>query len=1072
MSKLLKNAIFAGIGGFFSANDGNRHVIVMTTAGKLFEIFYGKPGKGTSYLACFDSVLALDAFFSPNDKTSHAIVATPDGNISEIYYLTSGIFFSAPPLANFASIIAISSFFTPDDKVGHVIVATADGNITEVFYGSSIGSHVTQPPLAKFANIVAISAFYSDDDKNSHVIVATADGNITEVYYGKTIGVHISQPALAKFSEIVDIGAFYSPNDKVRHVIVATADGNLTEVFYGPGIGVHVSQPPLANLKGIVGITSFFTSDDTTGHVIVATEDGNVTEVYYGSKIGSHVSAPALGTFGIESPALEDISPDLSNLDPGAKNVVSVANGASIAGRSISIVGHDGNLFVFNEKAGVWKYSTGPNWLQLPESPLHADRGPPSFLALDPNNSGDVVAVNDTGAFETTDGGTTWKQIAQTWSCGSPAVRAVVFASNSALILATDCGIATRSAVGQVFTFFSSSAGITALALGETKVWARTASNLYVSTDHGTTWTTVLTADKTLAAQDSSTLAAFDDFVYFASASPNPTPPPANNNILAVFDVAAGTFSTQIVSAHNVQTGDGTGLGGRRFVRTFIRSDSTLTDSLGPGGRRQLFMGVGQEIWQALGATASGSVTDWNLVIATTASGAVTSTGASPPMRIHADIWDFLIDTNAGAKKAWVAGDGGIYEIDLASPFTFPESKGWIQLYGGMHTHQAHMINVVPINPVNRSRLAYPTADNEGWYQDYSAVLLPRAPWQITSGQPSATWTGSSTGFYNLGDASWTNADLNNPDYLFMPRHQEIAMLVRYSETGKNRVFVKFLNYWVVNNKVVLAGHVCPGAPTAFQFIPSPKSAGALTTLDAVMMCDLPLLKAVASGATTNVSSPFFSSDQPLGQNTNGAPVLIRNKNFETNADINANNAKGWAVEISSLPSGTAGFYVTGGRQNPIYYAYTGDTLYRFSSGSWNAVAQNLVWSAAFGPAFVNPYDSNMIFALTNTTIQVSSDGGKTFPTEAQLTSLVRGSSNLPMSSLAQIGFNYDNPAEIVVGAQTGLFFRSAAGRWANLTALLPKPLALITGVGIDSEALYVSFDSRSIVRVTGYRAA
>ena len=92
------------------------------------------------------------------------------------------------------------------------------------------------------------------------------------------------------------------------------------------------------------------------------------------------------------------------------------------------------------------------------------------------------------------------------------------------------------------------------------------------------------------------------------------------------------------------------------------------------------------------------------------------------------------------------------------------------------------------------------------------------------------------------------------------------------------------------------------------------------------------------------------------------------------------------------------------------------------------------------------------------------------FQPEPTLTQLVAGNNRRPMSSVAQIGFHYNNPQEIVVGAESGIFYRDSTGNWKDFTYVLPQPLAIITGVGIDAEALYVSFDSRSIARITGYR--
>jgi hypothetical protein len=1069
MAKAIANPIFAGLGAFYSPNDKTRHALVSTTEGKVFEIFYNTKGKGQSYLACFDSITAADAFFTTDDNTSHVIVATPDGSVNEIYYDQSGVFFSAPPLATFASIRAISGFFTSDDNNRHVIVATADGNITEIFYSSKTGSHVSSPPLAKFANIVAISGFFTPDDNFRHVIVATADGNVTEVYYDSKTGSHISQPPLANMANIVDIAAFYTPDDHNRHVIVATADGKITEIFYGSAIGVHISQPPLATLPGVVGIGAFYSDDDGYRHVIVAT-GGNVTEVFYKSNAPASVSNPPLGIFSVAVPAFDDISPDLGNLDTNATQRVA-AGFVGTAGRTLSICGTTNSLFIFNDNAGVWTSTGAPTWTQLPKGPIASSLFPHSEIASDPRTPGHAVAATLAGAFETADGGTTWTlaldpTTESSWNCPTQAIRSVVFSNSSALVLALDCGIAMRASGANTFSLFRTNAQVTALAVSQTKLWARTAGSLFCLPDGSAQWTTLLNNSINLPApneNDQFSLAAFDNFAYMPSAISG-LGGCGDGCMLGIYNVANGTLTSQpvqsLLNGNATQVCDGTGLGGRKFVRAFIRKDTSLPNSVGPGGRQQLFFGSGQEIYQAADIGASGNPSNWKLVIASWESGSKTSSGATPPVTIHADIWDFLIDISVGGNRAWVAGDGGVYQIQLGTPFTFPESAGWTLFFGGMHTHQAHMVSVVPTNPVNRSCVAYPTGDNEAWYQGSSMRVNPAADWEVTN-----------TPEWNLGDVNWTIVDASSSRFMFLVRNQEYAALVDFSNPKSDSRFVSFLDFWKKKNGTALdlvPGHFFPSGPTALQFIPSPKSAGGFLTLDAVMMCDLPL---ITYDGTTDTNNPMFPTSNPLGQSTNGQPVLIRNHNFEVNADINTSKGAGWAVEVNPMPANVQGFYVTGGRTTPIYYSFTGaGELLKFSGGKWSPVTSGLISSAQFGPAFVNPFDSQVIFAITPASIIWSNNGGTNFNPDSALSELVTGDKNLSMNSLAQIAFNFDNPAEIVAGGAAGIFYRNAGGRWSDLTHLLPTPVSALTGVAIDSEAIYASFDSRSIIRITSYR--
>jgi hypothetical protein len=351
----------------------------------------------------------------------------------------------------------------------------------------------------------------------------------------------------------------------------------------------------------------------------------------------------------------------------------------------------------------------------------------------------------------------------------------------------------------------------------------------------------------------------------------------------------------------------------------------------------------------------------------------------------------------------------------------------------------------------------YATADNNTWFRDSTPIVMPSAEWQLDG---------------TLGDANWTIGEAAAPRFALSVRHQEAAVFIHYGGSPELH-FATLVNFWKhkdqQGNVGIVGGHVTPSGPTMFQFIPSPPSAGHFTSVDAVMMVDLPL---IFFDASNNKNVPF-DPNSPLGQSTNANPVLIRNKNFESNPDMNTSKGAGWQIEIASLPAGAVGFYVTGSRQTPQYYAFTNNgELFRGAGNNWVSVAKNLVMSAQFGPAFVNPYDSNVIYVLGSNAVLISTNGAQSFVPENSLTTLVTGANNSSMSSVAQIAFNRTNPREIVVGCANGLFYSGGGGPWSDLTGFLPKPRSLITSVSIDCEALYISTDARSIFRVLNYKAA
>jgi hypothetical protein len=192
---------------------------------------------------------------------------------------------------------------------------------------------------------------------------------------------------------------------------------------------------------------------------------------------------------------------------------------------------------------------------------------------------------------------------------------------------------------------------------------------------------------------------------------------------------------------------------------------------------------------------------------------------------------------------------------------------------------------------------------------------------------------------------------------------------------------------------------------------------------------------------------------------------------------MNTSLGAGWNIEISSFPPGTVGFYVNGSRAAPQYLAFTqSGELFRRDQNNWTSIAKGLVSSsnsiAGFGPAFVNPYDRSIVYALGQNAVLRSTQGGDNFITDGGLTALVAGPNNLPMSTLAHMAFNRANPSQVVAGARSGLFYSSGDGKWADLTALMPLPRSSITSVAIDCEAVYASLDARSLIRITGYKGA
>jgi hypothetical protein len=1038
--------LLSTLGSYFTPNDGYRHAIVSTSDGELHEIFYSpRTGKGIAKLAYFCGIRFLTAFFSPDDGYQHPVVATDTGDIFEIFYKPND-FHVTGSLINFPGMIALSGFYAADDRMRILIVGQADGSIHEVFYNPAIGVHVSQPALATFPGLTHVAAFYSGDDKFRHAIVATNSGDITEVFYHPTIGVHVSRPPLANFKNIVSVAAFYAEDDHTRIVIVATKDGAIHEIFYRSDIGVHVTQPALATFPNIAAVSAFYTSDDKLRHVIVTDTSGNVTEVFYSSTIGVHTSRPPLATFPAPAPVVEMVGPDLRNLSPAALQGV---GGTSPAGRCVAIGGAPSHLYTLSETGGVWASVNGGPWSLQRGAPAPANLFSSFTLAVSAVSTVHAVAANDAGLWETTDGGASWSMILDpaTLGAGSSQVTSVAFDDADHLFVGVNDGIAVRASLGAPFQHTNLGAAVTAIAVSDSKVWARTASALAVSTTHGTSWSSPFAIPNTIKIRpkELSTLAATDGFAYMVATLPGETGC-GGDNVLVIFNAGTSGWSTQRVLSTDIaawhkargekadsHTCDGTGgddsIDGRRFVKSVRLRDTALPNVVGK--RIQIIFGAGQEVWRARGQAGDGTITDWNWAVGTQ------GPGYSNRDPVHADIWDFHIDPSSGGRTAWVAGDGGVYSATVTgADYEFTAGVTWQPVMAGLHTHQIQTLTLLRTNQVSRPRLVYAIGDSGSFYRDTSPVVMPEPPWD------SFGW---------LGDGNWTAGDSSSPRFAQIVRNLTTEAFLRF---GAPPVLA-----WMINPKTT--AFVDPSLPTRFRFVPSPWQEGQFGGADVVMMVDLPL-----TFMQGGKDVPFAT--QP-GPSSGGAPVLIRNRTFDANPDINAANAKGkgWTLERSSLPAGTQGFAVSGDRARPMYYAFTSDALFAERKGSWTQVLSNLVWSRTLGPVFANPYDAQVVYALTSDKgVQVSTDAGSTFQPDAKLNALVGGSAGV----VNEISFNYDRPSSVVVCTMGGQLFHSGSpGAWQDITPLLPTPLIPITSAAIDCEAIYLGTFGRGLMRIVHY---
>jgi len=1059
--------LLPSLGTYFTPGDKNRHAIVSTIDGEIHEIFFNPgTGVGNATLGSFCGLLFVTAFYAGDDKLQHPVVATSSGDIFAISF-KPGKFQMTGSLTNIPNMVAFSGFYAADNHMRTLVAGTARETIQEITFNSKNKvSNVRMLP-GTFPGLNRLSGFYSDDDRMRHVIVANSRGEITDLQYtGKANAKPVNVP-LGMFVDVISIAGFYAANDKTRVVIVATAKGELFEIKYTSKGSPKVGQQPLTTIPNLRAISAFYSPDDKNRHVIVVDVAGNVTEVWYAKQTaGVFVTAPALASFSAPSPQVEYVGPDVTNI-----NKIAASNAAysSPSGRCVAIAGSTSKLHALSDTGGVWSSSNGGTWSLQAGSPAPSTNENASVrvLAVSPFNTDRVLAANGEGLWETTDGGESWSLLLDPSQIGaaSQPVNGVVFDESGRVFVALDGGVGIQQGPNAVFTFVKLEDTITAVVASDSKVWARSNTSLFVSPAGGANWSAAisikLSANVTFKQKDRFILTATDDFAYLIAGTPgdysaaHPNGGCAVNNVLVIFDGNQQTWTTQVVASTDkkawqkarhvkgpeTNTCDGSGgdteVLGRRFLKIINLEEPTLEDSIGE--RVQLIFGSGQEIWRAREQNADGTITDWNWALGTSGS------GFSNHDPVHADIYDFLLDTSPGGRTAWVACDGGVYSTTVEEVnYEFSKVK-WKPEMQGLHTHQVQSISVLRVNQISEPRIVYVIGDNSAFFRDTSSTALPFEQWQSYDG---------------FGDGSFCAGDSSAPTFAWMARDLTSEAFLKFGSNPKSNSTPK--SAWLINPKKN-AVFVDPSVPTRIRFLPSPWQEGQFTSADVVMMVDLPLVDANAN------YNPFPQQPAP---SSNGLPVLIRNKTYNKNSDINASNAKGkgWVLERGTLPSGCIGFAVSGDRGNPVYYAFDGTTLFAERDGDWTSIASNLISSQTFGPVFPNPYDRDVVYVLTTDKgVQVSTQAGDNFQPDAQLNTLL----TLGAGDVNQIAFNYDSPSSVVVGTESGsLFFSSGGGVWKDLTGFLPTVPIPIRSVAIDCEAIYVGTFGRGMLRVRHYSTA
>jgi len=763
------------------------------------------------------------------------------------------------------------------------------------------------------------------------------------------------------------------------------------------------------------------------------------------------------GVLALLGPGFDDVSPNLPNGVSKSR--------ASTAGLTLALAGNSDVLYAASLNAGIWRSDKGGPWHQLAKSPpcshsIAVDPRNPRHVAVGERNGFSIdIRLNHCGLWESFDAGESWVYLFDPLvvpGCDSEAVPSVSFDDGSNLYAATSVGIAIKRRGDARPSFWNSpkSAGpVTSISSCGGSTWARTRTVLFRTDDGGRHWLTF--GIPTSVGPDRIQFSSRGD-AYSLAATPTTVVMPCvlvpgnkdNRNSLIAFDVSANRWFTKTLAS-----GNGTGLGGRRFAKSY------------PGN---LLYGAAQEIHQSQ-LTASStpeSSTLFDMPVQTNWGGPY----GSPPHEIHSDTWDMHLDPNFGkgdSAQAWIACDGGVFasspvlrDSGLSSSRLF--NHRWLPHNDGLHTHHIHTLTALELPNSRQARLAYCTSDNDAFYFD-----------------PELGWMNEA----ELGDVNWTAGDIGNPTLaLLVRRSAGFAMLTAFrSGIPKGANFVE-------DQRITIDDDDAFDGPTSFACIQTLKGEKlAYPLLDAVRLVNLPLKTYDGPGRLAPVPGPLGSAKPSI--------ALIRNRAFAANPDANISKFAGWSVERQELPAGTNAFWVSGGHEHPVYIVFAAGKLYRSDNGSWQQLAGEsdgrafkILAGNQYGPAFLNPFDSRQIYVLATDGVKASSDGGSTFHDGRALTEFLTENGRFPIASgeltgngrgvilatranstatLAHMAFDRSNPRHVVACSPfTGIFESSDGLHWSSLRSRLPKPLSAVVSVSIANGDIYAATEGRGVFRI------
>ncbi|HJQ67768.1 MAG TPA: hypothetical protein VKA70_02280 [Blastocatellia bacterium] len=187
------------VAAFYSDDTEIQRAVLATSSGDIIELEW-RSGCGLDPCRVFRKTTLTNipgarhvaGFFTRDDRYNIVLVSTSGGDVYEIYYKTPDRI-GKSIIASYSNIIDVAGFYTDDDQLRHAIIGTGDGTIHEVFYNPRVGKAST--PLLTVPGLTHVAGYATTDAPGNHwrhVIASTSAGEVKEVYYDPAKGVWIT----------------------------------------------------------------------------------------------------------------------------------------------------------------------------------------------------------------------------------------------------------------------------------------------------------------------------------------------------------------------------------------------------------------------------------------------------------------------------------------------------------------------------------------------------------------------------------------------------------------------------------------------------------------------------------------------------------------------------------------------------------------------------------------------------------------------------------------------------------------------------------------------------------------